>query len=199
MSRFRGVHHLALATGDMDGTIRFWRDLLGLRLVASLGSPGYRHYFFELSANDLIAFFEWEGVEPLPDKEHGAPVKGPFGFDHVSLAVECDDDLFELKERLEAAEFWVSEVVDHGFFHSLYSFDPNNIPIEFSAPVAGLDVRRAPQLKDRSPSPLAREGPEPQPGHFSPAVELGPRSERRIYPAAGSELFHTRKEDWRKG
>jgi len=38
--RYNGVNHLAMATGDMDGTIRFWRDLLGFRLVAGLGAPG---------------------------------------------------------------------------------------------------------------------------------------------------------------
>lgn len=49
MVKFNGVNHLAMATGDMDRTIRFWRDLLGMRLVAGLGQPGYRHYFFRKS------------------------------------------------------------------------------------------------------------------------------------------------------
>ncbi len=78
MVKFNGINHLAMATGDMDRTIRFWRDLLGMRLVAGLGHPGYRHYFFEISSTDMIAFFEWNGVEPLPEKDHGAPVSGPF-------------------------------------------------------------------------------------------------------------------------
>jgi len=30
MIKFNGVNHLAMATGDMDKTIRFWRDLLGM-------------------------------------------------------------------------------------------------------------------------------------------------------------------------
>jgi len=45
--KFNGVNHLAMATRDMDKTIRFWRDLLGMRLVAGLGQPGYRQYFFQ--------------------------------------------------------------------------------------------------------------------------------------------------------
>ena len=106
MVEFNGVNHLAMATGDMDRTVRFWRDLLGMRLVAGLGSPGYRHYFFEISAHDLIAFFEWPGVEPVKEKDHGRPVKGPLAFDHVSFGVEAQDDLWELKDRLEAAEFF---------------------------------------------------------------------------------------------
>ena len=30
MAQFNGVNHLAMATGNMDETIRFWRDLLGI-------------------------------------------------------------------------------------------------------------------------------------------------------------------------
>ena len=37
--RYTGINHLAMATADMDATIRFWRDLLGMRLVAGLGAP----------------------------------------------------------------------------------------------------------------------------------------------------------------
>ncbi len=181
---------MAFATGDIDLTIRFWRDLLRMRLVASMGEPGYRHYFFELSENDMIAFFEWAGVQPMVEKDHGAPTAGPFGFDHVSIGVASDDDLFELKARFEAADYWVSEVVDHGFFHSLYSFDPNNIPIEFSAAVPTIDVRGLPQLKDRAPTATAQEGPEPQSGHWPEAAGAMQPESKKIYPAAGSELFH---------
>lgn len=117
MVHYTGINHLAMATRDMDRTIRFWRDLLGLRMVAGLGRPGYRHYFFEISAHDMIAFFEWPHVQEIPPKDHGVPVKGPFAFDHVSLEVESDEDLWELKDCLGASGNWVSEVVDHGFIH----------------------------------------------------------------------------------
>ncbi len=64
MVSFNGINHLAMVTGDMVNTIRFWRDLLGMRLVAGLGRPGYRHYSFRISDNDLIAFFEWSTQVP---------------------------------------------------------------------------------------------------------------------------------------
>ena len=166
MVKFTGINHLAMATKDMGTTIRFWRDLLGMRLVAGLGRPGYRHYFFEISQHDMIAFFEWPNVDKIPEKDHGVPVKGPCVFDHVSFEVESEEDLWRLKDRLEAAEIWVSEVIHHGFIHSIYSFDPNNIPIEFSAPVPGVDMKKRPKNKDKSPTAVAQEGPEPQPGHW---------------------------------
>lgn len=185
MAAYTGINHLAMVTGDMDRTIRFWRDLLGMRLVAGLGSEGYRHYFFEISDRDMIAFFEWPAVENIPEKDHGVPVKGPFAFDHISFGVASDDDLWVLKDRLEADELWVSEVIDHGFIHSIYTFDPNHIPIEFSSPVAGVDLRRQPQMRDRHPSKVALEGPEPQKGQRPVVACRTPEDQRVVYPGEG--------------
>jgi catechol 2,3-dioxygenase-like lactoylglutathione lyase family enzyme len=99
MVKFCGINHLAMATDDLENTIRFGRDLLGMRLVASLGRPGYRHYFFEISDTDLLAFLELPSVEPMPEKDHGAPVSGNFGFAHVSFGVSTEEDLWELRHR----------------------------------------------------------------------------------------------------
>jgi len=195
MIKYNGVNHLAMATGDLDKTVRFWRDLLGMRLVAGLGQPGYRHYFFQISDNDLLAFFEWSGVQPVADKEHGRPVHGPFIFDHVSFGVDNESDLWEIKDRLEAAGFNVSDVINHGFIHSIYAHDPNGIPIEFSHNVEGIDIRKEPQMKDQEPSTITLEGAEPN-ERVWPRVENPTSIEKRIvYPGAGSELFHGKKTD----
>jgi len=39
---FKSIHHPAFVTGNLDKTIRFWRDLLGMRLALTLGNPGNR-------------------------------------------------------------------------------------------------------------------------------------------------------------
>jgi catechol 2,3-dioxygenase-like lactoylglutathione lyase family enzyme len=189
---FTGVNHLAFATGDMDKTVRFWRDLLGMRLVATLGRPGFRHYFFELSPTDTVAFFEWAGVEGVEEKPHGMPVRGPFIFDHVSFGVDSADDLWALKDRLTAADLDVSDVIDHGFIHSIYTFDPNGIPIEFSYNVPGIDVRKEPLFGDRAPSATAQEGSEPVSGVWPPVRRETPRERRFTRPGAGSELAVSR-------
>lgn len=195
MIQYNGINHLAMVTGDMDQTIRFWRDLLGMRLVVGLGHPGYRHYFFEISPRDLIAFFEWPGVKPVEEKEHGYPVKGPFIFDHVSFGVEQEAHLWELKDKLEAGGFEVSEVINHGFIHSIYAYDPNGIPIEFSHDVEGIKVRLQPTMKDVDPSAVTREGPEPQGDAWPPVDHPTPPEQRRVYPGVGSELFHGIKKE----
>jgi len=193
--KFNGINHLAMATGDMDRTIRFWRDLLGMRLVAGLGKPGYRHYFFQISEDDLLAFFEWTGLEPVEEKEHGYPVKGPFVFDHIAFGVEGPDDLWQIKDRLEAAGFEVSGVINHGFIHSIYAFDPNGIPIEFSHTVEGVNIRQSPTMRDATPSPITQEGPEPNPKAWPAVANSTPKEKRKVYPGVGSELFHGIKKE----
>ena len=195
MIKYNGVNHLAMATGDMDETIRFWRDLLGMRLVAGLGRPGYRHYFFEISDTDLIAFFEWPEVKPVPEKNHGEPIRGPYIFDHVLFGVETEGDLWKLKDTLSAAGFWVSDVINHGFIHSIYAFDPNGIPIEFSHNVEGVNVRKNPSMKDSVPSAITQEGSEPKLDRWPSVKRYTPKNEWIVYPGAGSELFHGIKKN----
>ena len=61
---FAGINHLALVTNDMDKTVRFYRDVLGMEVVGSLSGeiePGVsmRHYFFSIGQGNTVAFFEW--------------------------------------------------------------------------------------------------------------------------------------------
>ena len=164
-------------------------EICGHAAVAGLGRPGYRHYFLEISATDLIAFFEWPDAAPVALKDHGVPVAGPVAFDHVSIGVGERDDLWELKDRLEAAGFWASEIIDHGFILSLYAFDPNNIAIEFSWSVPGVDIRAHPAMADRHASAVAREGADPQPGNWPRPDRPTPPDDRRVYPGEGRELL----------
>lgn len=193
--KYLGIHHLAMATNDMDRTILFWRDLLGMRLIAGLGRSGARQYFFEISEGNLLGFFEWKTVEPVEEKDHGYPASGPLVFDHVAFEVAADEDLRVLKNRLDAAGFWVSEIMDHGFIHSLYSFDPNGVAIEFSSRVEGVDLRRAPMMLDSEPGPIALEGPECHSEKW-PRAALESSEDRSIYPGEGMEFVQGRRRNW---
>jgi len=189
MIRVVGMHHLALVTGSLDRTIRFWRDLVGLEVRARLGAPGYRQYFFAAGERTLLAFFEWDGAEAVPEKDHGVPQRGPIVFDHVALELAGEDDLYELRDRLAAAGFWVSELMDQGYVRSIYTFDPNGVPVEFSVAVAARDLRSVPRVVDRDPGPVAMEGTKPQPGVWPDPERLEPPGERRVYPGAGLDYF----------
>ncbi len=134
--KFRGINHLAMVTNDMDKTIRFYRDVLGMPLVGALGSTPerkrYRHYFFEIGPNNTIAFFEWPGMIEEFHKPAGMPAEGRVQFDHISFDVESEEALLELQDKLGKAGVEVTTVVDHKFIHSIYFTDPNGIALEAS-------------------------------------------------------------------
>jgi len=188
MIRYKGIHHVAMATNDMDRTIRFWRDLLEMRLVAGLGKPGNRQYFFEICENAFISFFEWPEVEPVPDRDPSSPVKGPFSLDHISITVKDEDTLWRLKDKLVAADVWVTEVIDHGIVRSIFTTDPNNIQIELCVCVEGCNLSANPRMLDSAPSEVAREGPEPQPDKWPPVEKTTPPEERKVYPGELKKL-----------
>lgn len=48
MIRTGGVHHLALVCQDMDRTVDFYTNVLGMKLSATLDNMpgGWKHFFF---------------------------------------------------------------------------------------------------------------------------------------------------------
>jgi len=131
--RWRGIHHLALVTPDMDSTTRFWHGVLGARLVITLATPAFRHYFFEFDHGNTVAFFEYQGQEiDTFSKPAGMPYPQASQFDHLSLALADEEALLQLRDRLKEHNCEVTDVVDHGILRSIYFNDPNGIALEAS-------------------------------------------------------------------
>lgn len=129
--RWRGVNHLALVTTDMDATVRFWHGVLDARLVTTLATPWFRHYFFEIGPGETVAFFEYKDVElDTFSKPAGLPYRQASQFDHLSMDLADEDALIRLRDRLKEHGCGVTDVVDHGFLRSIYFNDPNGIALE---------------------------------------------------------------------
>jgi catechol 2,3-dioxygenase-like lactoylglutathione lyase family enzyme len=130
---WRGINHLALITTDMDATVRFYHGTLGARLVATLGTPEFRHYFFEFGPHCTVAFFEYTNAPTEPFKKAaGTPDPRAVQFDHLALNLPDEDALIYLQHRLEDAECDVTDIVDHESVRSVYFTDPNGIALEAS-------------------------------------------------------------------
>lgn len=185
MPTLKAINHLAFITPDMTGTVRFWRDLLGLELKAGIGHGGYRHYFLQMGPNQ-IAFFEYDGASRMELKPAGVRTSKPLGFDHVSFTVDTVEDLFAFKDKLEAAGVEVIGAVDHGTIWSIYFYDPNNIPLEISWNC--MEISESPAIEDDEPLPIADEGAAPQPGHYAEVAQATPRSEFKARPGNGFDM-----------
>jgi catechol 2,3-dioxygenase-like lactoylglutathione lyase family enzyme len=131
--RWRGINHLALVTSDMDATVRFYHAVLGARLVATIGTREFRHYFFEFGEQNTVAFFEYANLQiDAFAKPAGIPDPRAPQFDHLSFNVPDEDALLSLRDRLKSAGCEVTDVVDHAFIRSIYFTDPNGIALEAS-------------------------------------------------------------------
>lgn len=185
--KLRGINHLAFITDDMVKTIRFYRDLLGLKLSAGIGHDGYRHYFFQFP-DELthVAFFEYEGASIMNRKFPGNRTTLPLGFDHVSFTVNTKQDLFALKDKLEAAGIEVEGAIDHGIFWSIYFYDSNNIPLE--ATWQFMDVLQTPAMSEDDPLDIVSEGSEAQPGHWPMVKDATTESEMRAEGGNGHPM-----------
>ena len=131
--RWRGINHLALVTTDMDATVRFWHGVLGARLVTTIGTEAFRHYFFEFGPEQTVAFFEYRDADVEPfSKPAGVPDPRAVQFDHLSFNLADELALEELAARLKEHGCEVTDVVDHDVMHSIYFTDPNGIALEAS-------------------------------------------------------------------
>jgi len=161
--RWGGINHLALVTNDMDATVRFYAGVLGARLVATVGDPSFRHYFFRIGPRNTIAFFEYQGyhVDAFA-KPAGIPDPRAIQFDHVSFDLPDEEAVLDLRRRLKAAGTEVTDVVDHGFIRSIYFNDPNGIALEASwwiedATAGAVDWDDERVFSDPDPVPAVHE------------------------------------------
>ncbi len=128
---WRGVNHLALITTDMDATVRFWHGVLDARLVVTLATDAFKHYFFEIAPGNTVAFFEYKGQKiDTFAKPAGVPYEHAAQLDHISFNLPDEDALLRLSNRLKEHGCEVTDVVDHGFLRSIYFNDPNGIALE---------------------------------------------------------------------
>ena len=128
-SSARGLHHTALISSDVEQTIRFYQDLLGFpltELIENRDYPGSSHFFFDIGNQNLLAFFDFPGLEVGPYAE----VLG--GLHHMAISVE--------PERWQAIvarfdEAGVAHEIHSGV--SVYFTDPDGARIELIADPLG--------------------------------------------------------------
>jgi catechol 2,3-dioxygenase-like lactoylglutathione lyase family enzyme len=140
----KGVHHLGITVKDLDASIRFYHDVLGLQfsnepspwfegedLSLGVGVPGAALRQVSMLVGDTtLELLEYRS----PLSETAGPLKSNnLGASHVAFAV---DDIESAKAELEAKgiEFYGPvNVVDEGVLAGwrwVYFDDPDGYPLE---------------------------------------------------------------------
>src|SRR3954452_16697464 len=103
-----GLHHLTLICSDMERTIAFYRDVLGLGIVRdgfSDDDPGVRHVWFgavDGAPGRLISALEY------PQMQQGS--SGVGSTHHFAFAVDSAEELQAWREYLQGLDVETTDV-----------------------------------------------------------------------------------------
>src|SRR5262245_40222220 len=118
--RLRGLHHVTAISADLEQTIAFYRDTLGLPIVhdaPSNDAPEARHVGFSSGDGSFISFMEY-GTMP-------AGVVGVGSTHHFALRVDSEEEQEAWRDYLRDRGVACTEVLDRGAFRSIYVKDPD--------------------------------------------------------------------------
>jgi catechol 2,3-dioxygenase-like lactoylglutathione lyase family enzyme len=121
-SSARGLHHFAVVARDVEETVRFYQELLEFPLTEIFENRDYQgsnHFFFDIGHDNLLAFFDFPGLDVGPYAE----VLG--GLHHIAISVE-PERWEHLRHKLDDAG--VEYLQESGT--SIYFRDPNGARLE---------------------------------------------------------------------
>jgi len=138
MPETHGIHHITLICRNMERTVEFYTETLGLRLVkqtVNYDDPSSKHFYFgdETGSPGTVLTFV----------EHPSGQQAQMGVGithHLALSVKDDAEQMAWKEKLEAAGVPVTGPFDRTYFKSIYFQDPDGIIVEMATQGPGFTV-----------------------------------------------------------
>ena len=135
---WRGIHHLALATHDIEATINFYHHILGLTVTdifpARAGRGRHAMVLVNPSDSDTLGlhFFERTNLAPptQPATLASAAITGSLLL-HIALRLADQKDAQQLRDRLYAHAIAITEIVE---LRSFVFSDNNALLIEVTWP-----------------------------------------------------------------
>ncbi len=188
MSQPTGLHHVAIMSADIKKHIEFFSTVLGCPLVALFdmhGVPGGLHAFLRLDHGCYFSVVQLPGASDVPiqvgvtHSGTGAGACAPGTLQHLAFAVENEDKLLAMRDRIRSHGVNVVGPLDHGFCKSIYFAGPDQLTLEIAVAVssinprawidpatvaaAGISGNDAERYK--APEPYAGPSPVPQPAY----------------------------------
>jgi catechol 2,3-dioxygenase-like lactoylglutathione lyase family enzyme len=137
---WRGFHHLAVITPDLDATIRFYRDVVGMEIawVGPAEPPHGRDCVVTVGgdAGTYIHFFEQIGAQVRSIDPENLLAFSPTasGIHHIAFALPDEAAALALREQLRAHGVPMTEIMDPGGIRDMLFPDNNGVILEAAWP-----------------------------------------------------------------
>ncbi len=147
--RWLGFHHVAIVTSDLDATIRFYENLLGMKAgtVYPATLRRGRHCFVKPGDTESwgIHFFEhgdaqiFQSVDALKRLAENRDSVELFQFlpgalQHIAFALQSEADGLALRDKLHTQGIVMTEIYDQGSIRNFIFADNNGIQLEAAWP-----------------------------------------------------------------
>lgn len=133
---WRGFHHVALTTPDLDATIRFYVDVLGMQAGDIMDRYG-KHCFIKPGSSETWGLHIFETSEaqifPYPDSSERF-VFIPGALQHIAFALPDEQAAMALRERLHTHHVHTTGVNDLGPIRNFLFVDNNGTLLEAAWP-----------------------------------------------------------------
>ncbi|GHO46264.1 VOC family protein [Ktedonospora formicarum] len=135
---WQGFHHVATIARDLDATIAFYRDVLGMQIGEIHEARGgkTRHCFITPGTTRAWGLHVWESTNaempPLPEsltwQQPDTIMAGLI--QHIAFTLPDEEAGLALRERLRQHGSRFSDIVDFGGLRSLTFLDNNGTMLE---------------------------------------------------------------------
>ena len=138
MLKVSGIHHVTLICSNMERTVKFYTEILGMKLIkqtVNFDDPNTKHFYFgdeKGTPGTIITYFEypnWTGGKIGVGITH-----------HIAFIVETEKEQLEFRKKLEANNIGVTPVIDKKYFKSIYFQDPDGVILEIATRGPGFAV-----------------------------------------------------------
>ena len=141
-SQADGVNHIAFVAKNLEKTIEFYSQIVGLKLLRVRtmdGDPASTQVFFDMGRGEMLAFLK---LSSFSEKVQ----MGTGGVHHFALTVNRDQyAAFEHRLKESGRQY---NTISHEILDSISTIDPNGLEVELS--VWNIDPKQVSQVSSEN-------------------------------------------------